>query len=87
MERIITDTILPIKLTTFANRVDQMKSMKSISTLLSVENWLDQSEKTELSKLKRVDDPTLLKEKTWHVVGREESLVWIRLQEKHHDYP
>jgi len=61
--------------------------MKSISTLLSVENWLDQSEKTELSKLKRVDDPTLLKEKTWHVVGREEFLVWIRLQEKHHDYP
>ena len=84
MERIITDTILPTKLTTFANRVDQMKS---ISTLLSVENWLDQSEKTELSKLKRVDDPTLLKEKTWHVVGREEFLVWIRLQEKHHDYP
>lgn len=81
MERIITDTILPTKLyiTTFANRVDQMKS---ISTLLSVENCLDQSEKTELSKLKRVDDPTLLKEKTWHVVGREEFLGMDQIARK-----
>jgi hypothetical protein len=32
--------------------------------------------------LKRVDDPTLLKEKTWHVVGREEFLGMDQIARK-----